>query len=188
MKSPIITLEDYSTQVSRQEHIDAIPENDGVTHYNTHFEQARTDLGRQVSFRYKAPFIHPALGEFYSIEAFWHYIVAKERKDVLRYISSERFVSSSEIQNHERVRVPNFYAHMADAFYHRVDQDPKLKEALINSTLPFGMYYIFEGSIKQVPIKSLTKSFHLGSIHYIRDVFRGVVDYQAPDHKELIRD
>lgn len=120
-----------------------LPEHDGVTHINIHPspKTARTRLGQDLSsFKYM-PFLHPYYGNFCSMEGFRYYLGNKERDDKLRHYAHER------AYRYGKRGTPDPYKEHQDdimaGVYQKILQNQKLCKMVVDSFLPFDMYYRF---------------------------------------------
>ena len=114
---------------------------DGVDHINI-WEYAQTELGKCLSHDVAIGFIHPVVGRFKSIVGFFNYIRSEERDDRLRQLSSK--VANTHFKKLTPVKVPGFKALVMDANWLKVQQNPALKAALMESTLPFDCWYTYK--------------------------------------------
>lgn len=181
----IRTLNDYTLELATSQRITPDPERDGIDHINVDREIAKTRLGQQLAINYKAPFKHPVLGPFHSIEAYWRFIVSKGEMDSLRWLSAQRPISGAERASLPNHRVPDFFAHMTDAIYHRLRQDDNLVSEFMQNDLPFNCYFLFQGERGPVAIHSEALNFQIGALNYLHDVFLGHQPYQEPDYSAL---
>ena len=116
-----------------------LPEDDGKNHINI-YSHGKTELGRLLSHFAHTPFVHPFFGPFNSMEGFWYYLKAATKDEKLRqlYGSEAKFYG----KRLPSVRVKNFNILIVDANYHKVNQNPRLGNLLVQSTLPFDHYYV----------------------------------------------
>lgn len=111
---------------------------DGVTHINI-WLYGNTHLGRQIAHFYHRRFVHPVLGPFNSMEGLWHYVKTEEKDDALRKLYG---IKAKDYGNKLTKKwVPNFKRIIIAANYFKIEQFEDLKELMLNSTLPFRMYY-----------------------------------------------
>lgn len=117
------------------------PEHDGTLYINMHVK-GTTELGRLLAHFAHTPFVHPIHGSFYCMEGFWQWLKCKpeERPDSLRYSNGAKSRNIGKDLN--RVYVDNFQQQILEANYCRIEQNPELKEMLLNSSLPFELYYM----------------------------------------------
>jgi hypothetical protein len=112
---------------------------DGVDHINI-WAKGETELGRLLAHFTRSHFVHPYFGPFNSMEGFWYYIKSEEQDDELRRLSG------LEAKNYGRQMtdrwIENFFDIIIAANYHKIDQNDKLRELFVSSTLPFDMYYL----------------------------------------------
>lgn len=125
------------------------PTQDGITHINV-YSKAQTQLGQELSHFSYSPFAHPVYGDFYSLEAFWHWLATGRCHDHLRWLSGA--VAKMTGSAIPRVHLENFEYEFAVGFNYRIDQYPALRDMLVKSTLPFTHYYVMNGNVV-VPTK-----------------------------------
>lgn len=111
---------------------------DGVDHINIS-AFGKTGLGQALSHASPVPFKHSIFGRFGSMESFWHYIQSEEQDDRIRNMSSYNIKNFGAKLT--RRMVTNFRAIIMDSNYQRIMQNPKLMEAVKESSLPFDCYY-----------------------------------------------
>lgn len=117
------------------------PENDGVKFINI-WANGNTELGKQLSSFYKSQFIHPYFGTFNCLEGFWHFIVTGRKDDKFReLIGNSARMHAKRLNQWERVE--SFSEIILAANYYKIKQNPEIRKNLIESSLPFEMYYIF---------------------------------------------
>lgn len=114
---------------------------DGKEHINICFT-GKTDLGRMLSLESEQKFVHPILGPFKSLTNYWAYIKSKSRTTSLRYAKASTCLSTIKKNKDIRENVENFKALIVRGCYYKIMSDNKLKEMVIESTLPFQMYYV----------------------------------------------
>lgn len=116
---------------------------DGVDHINIH-SMGKTELGKLLSHFAHAPFVHPYLGPFYSIEGFWYFARAgfNEQNSRLRYLSGFRAKQvGREITDLKWYK--EFKDDILAANYQKIIQHDRIRELMIESELPFDHYYTF---------------------------------------------
>jgi hypothetical protein len=111
---------------------------DGKDHINIWFK-GDTELGRMLSHFYAMPFVHPYFGPFHSMEGFWYYIKTAEHDDKLRSLSGVEAKKAGK--QFTQIMVDDFQDIIMAANFHKIDQNPHLKELFVASTLPFEYYY-----------------------------------------------
>ncbi len=126
-------------------------EHDGIDHINV-YSKGKTALGRFLSNFTYAP-IKTVDGRFDSIEGYWYWLGTEDtRKECLRYLSGfaakhkGRELRSKDWQDSEE-----FKKKILDAIKIKIEGFPEYKELLINNKLPLVHYYVFNGTIKEVP-------------------------------------
>lgn len=99
------------------------------------------ELGKLLSHFTYSPFIHPYYGPFNSMEGFWYYIKSKECDDKLRTLFGKK------AKDHGRTLTgqwcSNFRKIIVEANFYKIEQNEKLKQMMIESTLPFVHFYLF---------------------------------------------
>lgn len=123
---------------------------DGVSHINTH-NHSKTELGKMLAHYYVAPFTHPWFGPFKCMEGFWYYLRGGCKDDAFHnafrtlngHFAKKRAKSGEESGAYTKYHVPDLDAVILAANYAKIEQHPEIREALINSTLPFEHYYVF---------------------------------------------
>ena len=118
---------------------------DGCTHINV-YSKGVTELGRLLAHYTFSPFVHPYFGPFNSMEGYWYYIKALKPDDALRTLHGWEAKDYGKKLDH--IRRPNFKELVVDANYHKVMQNPRLRDLMRASVLPFDHYYLYgPGSI-----------------------------------------
>jgi hypothetical protein len=123
---------------------------DGKTLINI-YSKGLTPLGRALTHFAKTPFVHPKYGNFNSMEGFWHWFKSVERSDILRELSGAAALNFGRTQTVHHLAT--FPEEIMEANRHKVDQHPRIKEMLIESTLPFDHYYYYGDGDKYVLIR-----------------------------------
>lgn len=160
-----------------------LPQDDGITHINI-FSKGRTELGRLLSNFAETPFIHPYFGPFNSMEGFWYYVRAVKPDDKLRMlVGPEAKFYGKKLESRF---LKNFQTIIMDAIYHKVVQNPKIKNLMIESTLPFDHYYTFgsHNSIKQVRLAQFT--WLIEGFEDIRKRLKNNEPYRPLDYQKLL--
>lgn len=114
---------------------------DGITHINIHPTIAKTELGKQLALFSYTPFIHPYYGKFNCLEGFWHFVRNEERDDKLRYATYDRALKLGKKGKMDSY--PGFKEDILGAMYQKIIQNKEIRDAFVESTLPFDMYYLF---------------------------------------------
>lgn len=116
-----------------------LPESDGVNHINI-YSQGKTELGKLLSHFSHTPFVHPYFGPFNSMEGFWYYLKAEVKDEKLRQLyGAEAKFYGKKIPS---VRIKHFNLLIIDANFHKVNQNPKIANLMVQSNLPFDHYYV----------------------------------------------
>lgn len=126
---------------------------DGLTHLNI-YSKALTELGRLLSNFAHTPLKLPQDGKFVSIEGYWYWLLSVDpSKERLRFLSGfEAKEIGREIAKHDW---PNenfefFKFKVYQALIAKVIQTPGLEQSLINSSLPFTHYYVYNNKVIDV--------------------------------------
>lgn len=139
--------------------IDTPVAEDGVNCINIHID-GKTQLGKMLSFFYESHFVHPYFGPFNCMEGFWHYIKTAERDDNLRHLVGLQAKKHGDKLT--KLRIKNFHEIIIAANFHKIQQNPKLKELFLESTLPFDYFYHFGPGnllIRPAPYTSVVRGF-----------------------------
>lgn len=148
------------------------PEDDGKTHINI-YDQGKSELGRMLSYFYEAPFQHPHYGPFKSIEGFLRYLRSGGEDDAFRTIPAVRAKAHAESAKrrgeYKDHQVRDLDKIIFAANYAKIDQNPEIKKALINSTLPFENYFLWNTS--GVVIRPKGSKFVIRDFPILRQMF-----------------
>ena len=115
------------------------PVEDGLTHINI-YSRSNDHLGRMLSHFYYSPFNHPVFGPFNCMEGLWHWVKSQERDDKLRGMTGWKAKEHGKLMTKRYLK--NFQEIIMAANFYKIEQNPLLKELMINSNLPFEHYYI----------------------------------------------
>jgi len=118
-----------------------VPEKDNITHINI-YKYSASELGKLLAPVTHMPFVHPTLGSFQNLQGFWEWIRSKDRPDALRFASGSRAIGIG--RSLVKIRVDDFEAIFLEASFCRIDQNQKLRELFLRSTLPFDMYFLMD--------------------------------------------
>lgn len=147
--------------------VEEIDTGDGTLHINI-WIHGKTELGRMLAHFYHQSFIHPVLGPFNSMEGLWHYVKTKEKDDALRKLSG---IKAKEYgKKLTRQHVKNFHEIIIAANFYKIEQIPKLKQLMVESTLPFDFYF-FHGP-EHVFIKPTGYEWLVDGFENIRQMLR----------------
>lgn len=124
-----------------------VPINDGVDHINI-YSRAKTELGQLLSNFARTPFKLPDDGEFLSVEGYWYWLKTGKERDVFRYLIG--LAAKNEGKDLPVVLMPEeeFRDKIRAALKAKLMQTPYLQFLLLESTLPFAHYYVFQGAKK----------------------------------------
>lgn len=133
---------------------------DGVSHINI-YSRGQTELGRMLSHFYRSPFKHPFYGKFNSMEGFWYYVKAAKPDDQLRrLVGFEAKLYGKELPTGPLY--DSFYDVIVEANFHKIVQNPRIAQLMVDSTLPFDHYYLFPPGpifVRQAGFEWLVKGF-----------------------------
>lgn len=115
----------------------AYVENDAITHIRID-GKAKTELGRLLCHTEKTPFNHPVFGTFFSMEGFWSY-VRSGGDESFRYIFG--VMARNKGKEVPPRYIEDFKAIILEANFLKIEQNPELLQLMLESNLPFDMYY-----------------------------------------------
>ena len=121
--------------------IDLMSRVDGVDHINISVS-GKTKLGQALAFEANQRMIHPILGPFNCLTGYWCYIKSESRRPVYRSKPAKSCQYIAKQHNDTRDNIPNFKALIASGIYYKIISDETLKQMVIDSSLPFMMYYV----------------------------------------------
>jgi len=124
------------------------PENDGIDHINV-YSNGKTELGRLLSNFPRTPFELEDFGQFASVEAFWYYILTGNEN--LRSLSGiqAKNLGKESLQDGIEDQVPQEFLKMA--YIAKLEQNGKVRDLLLKSTLPLTHYYVFKNGYAHSP-------------------------------------
>jgi hypothetical protein len=129
------------------------PAEDGITHLNV-YSRAKTDEGKWASNFQYAPFIHPMLGRFHSIEGLWYWLSVSPdnpKRDQLMYVhGAEAKKLGRELRGQDWVYSPAFEKLICQGIRAKYATYPEKLEAFRKTTLPLAHYYVMMGKPKYV--------------------------------------
>lgn len=115
---------------------------DGVDHLNV-YSKGRTLLGQQLSNFAHLAINHPKHGFFASVEAYWYWVSTGLQHDSLRRLYGATAKTAGIRFNPVKMDESDFVNLIQDALRLKVAQNPKLREAMKKSTLPFRHYFVY---------------------------------------------
>lgn len=118
----------------------SLPQLEGKTHINI-YSKSLTELGRLTSNFTHTPFVHPTLGGFASMEAYWYYIGTGMCHEDLRPLYDFRAKALGRTLN--KVSRNDFIELIIEGIELKVKQTPRLLELLKENNLPFKHYYFY---------------------------------------------
>lgn len=118
---------------------------DGVDYINI-YSKGETELGRKTSHFSYGHFVHPELGEFDSMEAFWIFAKAADQEDpevqkLRKLVGYQAKLAARTIKTRH---VENFHELILSGNWHKFNQNQDLKDLMVNfhPELPFQHFYI----------------------------------------------
>lgn len=146
---------------------------DGITHINI-WNKAETDLGRWLYQSAKTPFVHPEFGPFNSVLGFWKWFVEEKPNDDFRYAYDGQVKTTAQKRNNKAKT--RWIKDMKKVFlvvnYMKIIQNPEIKEAMINSTLPFREYYYHTGATVTIRINQRGQEWVCAMFEEIRSMLK----------------
>ena len=143
--SPQVEVEEPQTELLATVSDNNTSDVDGIHHINI-WNNGKTELGRMLYQTANAPFSHPEFGHFASVLGFWQWLIEKNPDDELRRKYNGQI---KKYLSRRGDRPTRFIANKEDIFFAinwmKIEQNQKIKEALLASTLPFKEYYYFVG-------------------------------------------
>lgn len=126
------------------------PENDGVDHINV-YSKAKTELGKMLSNFAYSPFFCED-GKFNSMEGYWYWLlchnVPQEKRDKLKTLSgyaAKKYGRDLKSKDWPADEKKLFRRKIQDAFDKKLECNPEIAAALIESDLPLVHYYVYGG-------------------------------------------
>lgn len=118
------------------------PQYDGIDHINV-YTRAQTHLGQGLSNLAHISLQHPTYGFFASIEALWYWAATGQQHEHLRRLYGASAKSAGIRLMRVEMDKEAFQNIIRDGLLLKVLQNPKLRDALIKSTLPFRHYFVY---------------------------------------------
>lgn len=133
------------------------PDKDGVDHINI-FSKGKTELGKLLSNFANTPFTCSD-GVFCSIEGLWYFLTCQYVKDdalleplrELHGSNAKRYGQTLNIKHISLNEDVEFRKKISKAIWIKINTHDKIKQLLINSTLPFKHYYVYYDKITELP-------------------------------------
>jgi hypothetical protein len=160
------------------------PATDGKDHINIS-HNATTELGILLAHFTESHFTHPYLGPFECIEGYWHYVRAATPDDRLRILTGKDAYTYGSALPHIKRRY--FRDILMDGNFQKIKENARLRELLVESSLPFAQYYLF--GPERIPINQKTAPWLLDDFEDLRDIFQKGDDSEfeiTPYEKYLI--
>lgn len=121
---------------------------DGSKHIRIH-PRGKTLLGRLLSNTAHTPFEHPVHGKFQSLEGFWLWNCsgrAESVEDECRQVYGTAACSKLSVRVLRRKR-PDFRREICELLRLKIEQNPRLKELFVESSLPFIRYDVTDNDL-----------------------------------------
>lgn len=151
---------------------------DGIDHINIS-PQGKTELGVLLAHYTESHFVHEYLGPFDSMEGYWYYVKGEKPDDKLRSLSGKAaYLYGKELPS---IRRQYFREIIMDGNYFKIDQNERLKELLMESSLPFTQYYNYGKHAVAINPKTmpwLVPDFETLRHMFQYDIERKVVTYE----------
>lgn len=155
---------------------------DGEDHINISAE-AVTQIGKRLNRGSKSQFTHSHFGSFKTIEGFTTYIQSEEKDDRLRRLWGNSLKEFSKLLTIKKATIRNFKAVVIDTYYQRIVQEPALVKLLVNSDLPFDVYYTLRDT--GVRVRPASYGWMIPGLNEIR---RALKESAQPDFSFLMDD
>lgn len=162
---------------------------DCVTHINTHFTQSKEgSVGKMLAPYAEYPFTHPYFGPFKTIEGFWHFLRGGCVDDKFRSLKGDRakrrMKKGTLAGTYVKVKAPaDINRIMLLAHYEKISQNRVIKQALIDSTLPFDQYFVFGPG--QVIIRPGDTEVLVDILEELRTMFKQGIKPEPYDYSHL---
>ncbi len=147
---------------------------DGISHINIYL-LGKTPLGQMLAHFFRAPFKHPDLGPFDSLEGYWHWVKSKDRPDKLRYLSGFS-AKRTGAETEKLSNVPDFQELILEGNYCKITQNEEILKLFAESTLPFEHYYMWKQedpeSEDNYPIRPRSMDWLIPQFELLRDMIR----------------
>lgn len=160
-----------------------LPDNDGINHINI-YNKGKTELGQMLSHYAYSPFVHPYFGPFNSMEGFWYYLRAERKDEKLRqlYGAQAKFYGKKLVS----VKVHHFNILIVDANYHKIIQNPRIANLLVQSSLPFDHYYTDSRVNGGHKVKIHGFEWLIGGFERIREELKSGQPHIDLDYEQLL--
>lgn len=186
------TGKDMTTDTKFQTHEEAHPLEleDGITHINVG-GRVKTELGQLLNPLAFSRFNHPVFGPFISMEGFWWYIQAHDdpQRDRFRYLAGMNAKhEGKKIRYHH---LPNFQQIINEANFFKIEQNPRILQLVLESELPFQMYYIFRSNDPEAPktgvvVRPQPGIWLVNGFEEIRAMFKEGRRPERPDYGDVL--
>lgn len=160
------------------------PLNDGKTHVNLNV-QGKVDWARTLGTGARA-FTHEVLGEFSNIAAYIAYVTSKVPTDETRNLRRKDalFVYNQHL-------TADVQALVRDAYWDFLKRNPRIREALKKSTLPFDCYYVRNSPTTelQLPVRPVSTAWLPAIMTQLREILQQGQEsqYQYADYSKIVR-
>ena len=118
-------------------------ENEGITHINIS-PSSKSEIGRRLAVGYPAAFHHPLLGGFKSMQQLHIWMKYKYHTQDVKNMELDEF--EAYVNTHRESfktkarKVSGFRQIYEECLYHRIMQDPELKQLVTENDLPLVKY------------------------------------------------
>lgn len=153
------------------------PERDGVDHINID-NRGRTTLGQQLSHMHASQFLHPEYGPFESVEGFIGFVRSGATDDRFHWMAGMEARFHSRKLDSSFIR--GFRELVMEASYFKIVQNQDLRDAFVESTLPFDHYYLLETNGR--PIQPGAAGWVIPAFEQLRTMLRANETYPRPDY------
>lgn len=149
-----------------------LPFEDGLTHINM-YSKSPVLLGRQLSHFAPIGFTHPEYGRFASMEGFWHWLKTGKIHEQFRTLEGHRAKNAGK--DLPSVHHEGFALEIQKANQMRLEQNPELMSAFVQSTLPLTHYYVVGHGTNVTPIKTTTTDWLEYFFSRLRAQYQGTI-------------
>jgi hypothetical protein len=164
---------------------------DGIEHINIDM-RARTELGRMLSSLYYAPFNHPLFGPFNSMEAFMAWIRSVNPSNSIRELSGMEARWANKAAKGPFLE--DFDAIVEEANFYKISQNSEMRRLMLESTLPFDHYYIYQTTNKETEdlmsglfIRPASSPTVTGYFEHVRELLKTGRHPATPNYGHLLK-
>ncbi len=157
-------------------------EDDGVRHINC-WSKARTALGQLLSNFANTPFHHPQHGAFASVEGFWYWCATGMKHTQLRRLYGASAKSYGSKLPRVEMDEETFRDLIRSAIRCKLEQNSKLRDLFIESTLPFEHYFVY-GPKSEIIVQKDKHRWQMEYLEQLRDEWRLARGLPLPPHRQ----